>query len=229
MRPIFIYAVSRSGGTFLTHLFNQCVHSSSKLIHAYHKGLFSKEYIEKNINNNQVILKRHPYALYMSITLINFGKQKGSFIAGEHSHRSSMNLFHDEVDKYIDTVLPYENKLPVIKYEDFHNNTNYVFDFIKEKFDINVEEEKKTKFINKFGTIDNSIKFYKTNPEIYLKKYQRCHISVGKGDNLSNLRFLPYEFRDKFKSEIDPYVKALGYEPYDLSDIKFDPIVENIY
>jgi len=229
MGPIFIYSVSRSGGTFLAHLLSQCVHPQSRNIHAYHENLFSKEHIEKNINNNQIILKRHPYALYMSISLINFGKEKGSFKVSDASHWSSMNLFHNEVDKYIDIVLPYENKLPVIKYEDYHNNTDYVFDFVKDKFDINVEEDKKKEFINKLGTIDNSLNYYKTNPEEYNKKFQRGHISVGKGDNLSNLRFLPYDFRDKFKSEVDPYVKALGYEPYDLSDIKFDPIVENIY
>lgn len=231
---INIFSVSRSGGTYLQTFLQNCVQKRSKNYHAYHEREFSKSNIEELLKdkNNQCtfMIKRHPYALYMSMTLINFTKgfdSKGMhFKVSEKSNWSTMKFFRDEVDKFINIVYNnFKDKMPILRYEDFHNNNKYIEEFLKNNFNIDLDQNLLNEFYNDFGSTDNLLKLKKEKPQIYKGKFQNAHISVGKGDNLSNLRFIPNEYREEFKRQVDPYVKALGYEPYDLDQIEHDPIV----
>jgi len=191
------------------------VRSGSTLVYNILKNIFKKKIIKKhNINNvdkNVVITYRNPLDSLASLILID----NPNIIPLQVDDSLLMDKLIELRKNGLDDIIKiFNNPQPLfLKYEDFKNNYNYIYENISSHFMIEIDQDKRDYINDKFSLLNvkNLIDRHKSFKEWdKTTQLHGNHISKYNGESYFK-DFFNEKQMEKIKEVLNKHIEILGY------------------
>ena len=213
-----IFAQPRSGGTLMCIFMRRLVSFKCSLIHP--KMVHSENIDDYGPDN--FLLIRHPIGVFGSMVAVDsIDRYNNQIVVDERNVKTKLREFV-EGQEIFDKLVKDNPNIPVVRYEDYHNNYDYLYRLANETFDIRIDMEEFKQFQKDFEV--EKVKEDIAHDNIKEDDYRPYHISSGKGDNYANIELIPTDLREDVISYLLPTIRKYNYEEVNLDEYPYRKI-----